>query len=280
VRFQVLGFVCSLALITYLDRICIARAKPDIQGALGISDAQIGLVFSAFLLGYALFEVPAGWMGDVWGPRRVLTRIVLCWSVFTALTGCIWRFRFDSGWQMSFGSFILPLALDSLLALILVRFLFGVGEAGAFPNITRVLASWFPISERAFAQGSVWMAARLGGAIAPFVLGRISDAVGWRQAFWILGFVGLLWCYAFYAWFRDSPEEKMECNQLECELIGSAPPNHGSNQHDNGLTPWRALIRSSSVWALCVASSGVSFGWYFYPTWQPEYLKNVFDIAL
>jgi MFS family permease len=278
VRFGVLGFTSSLALITYLDRVCIMRAKPDIQGALQINDNQMGLVFSAFLLGYALFEVPGGWLGDAWGSRSVLTWIVAWWSLFTALTGCVWYFSLDGGWRIVVGSHALQLVFDSFVVLLSVRFLFGAGEAGAFPNITRVLGSWFPSGERGFAQGSVWMAARIGGAIAPFVLGRLSAAVGWRQAFWILGVIGFAWCFAFYAWFRDSPADKPSCNAAERTWIGAADRNRaGSKGH--AWPPWRRLAFSVSAWALCVASCGVSFGWYFFPTWQPEYLKTVHKIG-
>src|SRR5690348_9628363 len=122
VRLGVLGFACSLSLITYLDRICIMRAKENMQSDLGFNDVQMGLVFSAFILGYMLFEVPGGWMGDRWGARRVLTRIVLCWSLFTALTGCVWRFAgYDSGVQLSLWDFHIPLALNSLTVLLLIR---------------------------------------------------------------------------------------------------------------------------------------------------------------
>src|SRR6202035_2199818 len=157
VRFGVLGFACSLSLITYLDRICIMRSKEDIQRDLLFNDVQMGLIFSAFILGYALFEVPGGWMGDLWGSRRVLTRIVLCWSFFTALTGCVWSFSLDTGQTLSWGGWQLPVVLDALGLLLLIRFFFGVGEAGAYPNITRVIRDWFPVRERATAQGSVWM---------------------------------------------------------------------------------------------------------------------------
>src|SRR5262249_1778315 len=139
VRFGVLGFACTLSLITYLDRICIMRAKENMQGDLGFSDNQMGLVFSAFTLGYLLFEVPGGWMGDVSGSPRLITRIVLCWSVFTALTGCVHHFAMDTGYHLSLGGLSVPLVLDSLVVLLLVRFLFGAGEAGAFPNLTRVV---------------------------------------------------------------------------------------------------------------------------------------------
>ncbi|HZU37281.1 MAG TPA: MFS transporter, partial [Gemmataceae bacterium] len=127
-----------------------------------------------------------------------------------------------------------------------------------------------------------------GGAIAPFVLGQLSLALGWRQAFWVLGAIGVLWCWAFHAWFRNTPEKKLGCNAAERALIGSAPARRAYQEGQAssaseptgrlGQPPWRVLVRSLSIWALCVASAGVSFGWYFYPTWQPEYLQNVFHI--
>src|SRR5271166_263333 len=147
VRFSVLAFACTLSLLTYLDRVCIMRARPDIQRDLG---------FSAFLLGYLIFEVPGGLMGDWWGPRRVLARIVLWWSLFTTLTGCVWAFTLDSGRRLGMGGWSVPLVLDSLVLMLLVRFFFGAGEAGAYPNLTRVVRVWFPYRERAFAQGAIW----------------------------------------------------------------------------------------------------------------------------
>src|SRR5262249_37768291 len=162
---------------------------------------QMGYVFAAFSLGYALMEVPGGWMGDRWGSRRVLTRIVLCWSLFTALTGSVYAFTLDSGLVLDFGSWYVPLLLNGLVVILLVRFLFGAGEAGAYPNLTRVTRDWFPFGERAFAQGGVWMSARLGGAIAPIVLGSLSAALGWRRAFWVLGLIGVGWAALFWLQF-------------------------------------------------------------------------------
>jgi ACS family glucarate transporter-like MFS transporter len=281
IRFGVLGFACSLSLLTYLDRICIMRARENIQADLGFSDIEMGLIFSAFTLGYALFEVPGGWLGDVLGSRRVIARIVLCWSLFTALTGCVWHFALDSGRVLSLGRFDVPLVFNSLLALLLVRFLFGVGEAGAYPNLARVVRGWFPFQERALAQGAIWMCARVGGAFAPLLIGRLSAALGWRQAFWVLGATGICWCAAFYWWFRDTPEEKANCNQAERDLIHGYPPPSSVQEegHGHALPPWRCLFFSLTTWSLCAASCFVCFGWYFYPTWQPEYLKEVFGIS-
>ena len=306
VRLGVLAFACTLSLITYLDRVCISRVQEDIQRDLDVSDKAMGLVFGAFALGYALFEVPGGWLGDRWGSRRVLMRIVIWWSLFTALTGCVWRFTFDSGRTLSFGSLEIPLLLNGLVVLVLVRFMFGAGEAGAYPNLARVVKTWFPYRERAMAQGGIWMSARLGGAVAPLVIGRLTAALGWRQAFWVLGTIGAVWAVAFFFWFRDRPEEKPECNDAERELIRSGqhdPPAAGMVVHQEGTTvsdpastgieppppahaadghswpPMRLMLTSVTMWATCVAAFFVSFGWYFYPTWQPKYLKEVFGIS-
>jgi MFS family permease len=268
VRLGVLAFACTLSLITYLDRVCISQVQRDIQFDLRIGPVGMGAVFGAFALGYALFEVPGGWMGDRWGARRVLTRIVLWWSIFTALTGTAdvilgWTFGFDAATPASF----------ILVILVLVRFLFGCGEAGAYPNLTRVVNVWFPFRERGAAQGAIWMSARLGGAIAFLSIGALTMFVGWRLAFCILALVGAVWCLAFHAWFLNAPEEKASVNDAERALIrdGAAePPAHG-----HGWPPLRTLLASRSLWATSLAAFGVSFGWYFFPTYQPKYLEEV-----
>ena len=324
VRLVVLFFACMLSLITYMDRVCISQVKDQIERDLHLSDTQMGLVFSAFVLGYALFEVPGGYLGDIWGARRVLTLIVLWWSVWTALTGCVWYFHLDSGWWLG----PIPLLFNSLLTMLLVRFIFGAGEAGAFPNLTRVVSAWFPYRERARAQGAIWMSARLGGAMAPVVIDELARALGWRPAFWVLGLVGVAWCVGFYWWYRDRPEEMPQCNAAEREWIRDGllperePPSSPTAAapsvpvpeeedrilaHRESLTeapplpataldplppdpppeedvghswpPMHVLATSVSLWALCLAAACVSFGWWFYPTWQPTYLKEVHGIS-
>ncbi len=156
VRFGVLGFACALSMITYLDRVCFGTVAPFIQGEFQLSDKQLGLLFAAFALAYAIFEVPSGWLGDVFGPRKTLIRIVLWWSLFTALTGAIFPVA-------SWPSF-------AFLAMLAVRFLFGMGEAGAYPNIARAFHSWFPFVERGTAQGTVWMSGRFMGGATPLVV--------------------------------------------------------------------------------------------------------------
>jgi MFS transporter, ACS family, glucarate transporter len=236
VRYGVLGFACSLALLTYLDRIVIMQANESIKSDLGFSDKDMGLIFSAFIIGYLLLEVPGGWMGDRWGSRRVLAGIVLAWSLFTALTSCVWAFTLDSGRQLYLGSLVIPLALNSLAMMLLIRFLFGLGEAGAFPNVTRVIRNWFPLDERAFALGLVWTFARLGGALAPLALSFLTVMLGWRQAFWMLGLLGAVWAVIFYLRFRDRPEDHPLCNDAELALIRQASTPLESSDHE-GLLP-------------------------------------------
>src|SRR5437868_1585759 len=194
VRYGVLAFACSLAAITYLDRVCFGSAQSDLRDALGLGNVdELSNAIAAFSLAYAVFEVPTGWLGDVFGPRTTLIRVVLWWSLFTAFTAA-------TGLVPALG----------LTALVIVRFLFGVGEAGAFPNITRALHNWFPISERGMAQGYVWMSGRLMGGLTPLVWMLLVETLGlsWRAAFVLFGLIGVAWCVAFAGWFRNRPEEK------------------------------------------------------------------------
>jgi len=286
VRFGVLAFICTLSVLTYLDRICISRVQEDIQRDLLISDFQMGLVFSAFIVGYLLFEVPGGWMGDRWGSRRVLTRIVLWWSLFTALTGSIFYFSWDLfaslGWEpfvVYFGDrhFAIPV-VSSFSTLLLVRFLFGCGEAGAYPNVARVVGNWFPYRERAAVLGAVWTSGRLGGALAPLVIGGLTRTLGgWRRAFWALGAIGIVWCVWFAWWFRDRPEDKPECNDAERDEIRAGPYSFTAQEAApvHAPVPWGRLLLSPNMWAICMASFWVCFAWWFFPSWYPKFLKEV-----
>src|SRR5262245_59951622 len=193
VRYGVLGFACVLSMITYLDRVCFGTIAPFVESEFHLDKDQMAWIFGAFTLAYASFEVPTGWLGDVFGPRKTLIRIVLWWSVFTALTGSIYP---------TLGAF-------AFYAMLSVRFLFGIGVAGAYPNIARAFHNWFPFQERGFAKGAVWMAGRFGGGITPFiVLALIYETGGagevqenWRHIFWIFGVIGVIWCVVFFFWF-------------------------------------------------------------------------------
>ena len=301
-RFWVLAVLCSLAFLTYLDRICIMRAQGDIErdlrlGELNASDEQslrerglendsaaraklsrdraterMSWIFSAFVFGYLILEVPGGWLGDRWGARKVIFRIVLCWSLFTALTGSVKPISrlFSSN----------PGPEQWLIVMIAIRFLFGAGEAGAYPNIARALGRWFPFRERATAQSFIWLSSRWGGAFAPAIIGGLMLlGGGWERAFWILGLAGILWAFLFYAWFRDRPEDKPQVSDSERNLIRTDATASGSIYDDSPAVRmrWSSLL-SPNVLALCVASFSVSFCFYFYITFLPKYLKDQFQV--
>jgi MFS family permease len=263
VRYGVLGFACALSMITYLDRVCFGAAAPSLVTALGLTSVgDLKWALTAFAFAYATFEVPSGWLGDVFGPRRTLIRIVLWWSVFTALTGLVSARGF--------------LFLTGLGVLVLVRFLFGMGEAGAYPNITRALHNWFPLTERGSAQGAVWMSGRLMGGLTPLVWLLVVEKGGlsWRAAFWIFGCIGVLWCAAFALWFRNRPDEHPDVNDAERELIragrGVAQLHH--------RVPWLRLLGSGNLWALCLMYFCGAYGWYFCINYLHSFFEQQFGV--
>ena len=196
VRYGVLAFLAAMAFVLYLDRACINQAAPIIKKELGISETQKGLIFGAFGLAYLIFEIPAGWWGDRYGSRRILTRIVIWWSVFTALTGAAWGF-----WT-----------------LIVIRFLLAPARRGRCPT-QHGCCAWFPDSSRGRAQGFVTTAMLIGGAAAPLASQWLIDWVGWRWSFVVFALLGVSWAFAFYTWFRDDPAEHMATNEAERALI-------------------------------------------------------------
>ena len=250
IRHQVLAWVCSLSIITYLDRVCISTSAPYISKELGLTPVQMGMAFSAFAFAYAMFEVPGGWMGDRFGPRKVITRIVVWWSCFTVITGLVHR----------------------LWSLIVVRFLFGAGEAGMYPNSAKVFSRWVPAGERGMATGLMWTFSRSGGAVSPLLVVVMLGYMGWRHTFWIFGLLGIVWAAFFWFWFRDHPEEKKGVNQAEIEIIrtGHSP----RDEADHVQVPWGRLLRSGNMWAICWMYFCGAYGWYFYITWLPTYLQS------
>ncbi len=262
VRYGVMAYLCSLAFILYVDRVCIGQAGTSMKRDLGLSDTQWGLVGGAFMAAYAVFEVVTGHWGDRFGSRRVLTRIVLWWSAFTALTGCVWHFSFAVRGVVIFNSFVL---------LLLVRFLFGAGEAGALPNAARVIARWFPTGRRGPAQALISMSAQIGGAVAPPVAAFLILNVGWRWSFVIFGSMGIAWAWSFARWFRDDPADHPGVNTAEARYItAGAPPV--STEHPP--IPWKQVLRSANVWLLGVANACTAFYSYMLFFWFPTYLKE------
>jgi ACS family glucarate transporter-like MFS transporter len=249
VRYWVIGFAITLAIIQYIDRVAISQAMPDIARDLNFSDKQRGLVFSAFTLAYALFEIPTGWLGDKIGARKVLMRVVLWWSFFTAATGWAWNYT----------------------SMLVTRFLFGAGEAGCFPNLTKAFSAWLPTRDRTRAQALMWMGARWGGASAPLLVVMVMTFMSWRWAFLVFALLGVVWAIIFYAWFRDNPRDHKSVNAAELELL----KENAHNVHGHGNVPWRKLITRPTLWLLGAQYACLSFGWYFYVTWLPTYLKDV-----
>jgi ACS family glucarate transporter-like MFS transporter len=278
VRYGVLAYLGALSFILYIDRICIGQAAPVMQRDLGLSDSAMGVVFGAFTVAYGLFEVPTGRWGDRYGSRGVLTRIVLWWSAFTALTGCVWAFRLDSGiWLHVPGiDSRIPLFFDSFALLVLVRFLFGAGEAGAIPNTARVLARWFPAGARGPAQGVVTTAALLGGAVAPVVAAYLIKLIGWRLAFVTFGSLGVVWAIAFYGWFRDDPAEHPAVNEAERRLLAGGPAPNTAAAH--APIPWGQVLLRGNLWLLGGVISCSAFASYLYFSWYPKYLQAARDV--
>jgi MFS family permease len=246
-RYTVVTFAVLLAIITYIDRVCISQAAPAMQESLGISKTQMGWAFSVFGWAYALFEVPGGWLGDKLGPRRVLMRVVVWWSLFTAATGWVWN----------------------VTSLLVTRTLFGAGEAGCFPNVTRVFTTWLPSRDRERAQATLWLSARWGGALTPLLVTWVLTYVSWRRAFEIFGVVGVLWAIAFYRWYRDDPSKHPSVNKAELALLPAAKETEIGH-----AVPWRLILKKPSVWLLCAQYACLSYGWYFYITWLPTYLRE------
>ena len=236
----------ALSVITYFDRIAISSASPAIVADLQLTAIQIGWVFSAFTFAYAAFEIPSGWLGDVIGPRKVLARIVLWWSAFTALTGAAWNFT-------------------SLLAM---RFLFGAGEAGAFPNMSRSFSRWIPADERGAAHGQIIMGTRLGGAVTPLVMAPLMAWLGWRASFVVLGAVGVAWCVCWLAWFKDDPADHPSVNADELALI-----RRGQASEPGAMPDWRRLL-SIDLLLICLMYFCVAYALYFNLTWLPLYLRD------
>jgi MFS transporter, ACS family, glucarate transporter len=246
-RHSVLGLLLALAVVTFLDRIAISVAGPRIQSELDISPERWGWIIGAFVLSYGIFEMPGGALGDRIGPRKVLTRIVAWWSAFTMLTGA----------ATGFGT------------LLVTRFLFGMGEAGAYPNIAAVVARWFPVVERARTQGYVWAASRLGGALAPLLVVPMQANFGWRTTFVILGVVGLCWAAVWFRWFHDDPARQPGIRDNE---LSELPLLAAGRVHT--AVPWGRLFRSRQMWLIFGMYFCYAWCSWFYFGWFPIYLTK------
>jgi MFS family permease len=220
------------------------------QSDLGISPERWGWVTGVFAIAYALFEIPTGAMGDRTGPRKILKRIVVWWSAFTTLTG----------------------AVSNYFVLLIVRFLFGAGEAGAYPNSSASISRWFPKTERARASGIVWMASRVGGVLTPFIVYPIQARWGWRASFLAFGFLGVIWAVGWYFWYRDTPGEKKGVSKAELEEIQAGQAVTASATH-HGL-PWAHVLRRGQFWTLLLMYHTYCWGSYFFVSWLHTFLAK------
>jgi sugar phosphate permease len=252
-RWYVLFLISLMYLITYLDRVNISTVAPVISKEFGFDKVTMGVIFSAFAWAYAAFQVPGGWLGDRFGPRRVLAVIVGYWSVMTALTSLA----------------------SGALSFTIIRFLFGIGEAGAFPVATRAMQLWYPRQERGLCQGVSHSASRLGAAIAPPLVVLIMTTLGWQWVFYICGAVGILWSVLWYATYRNLPEEHGTISQAELAHIRGLDEGGKIKPPDieqKATVPWGALIRSPNMWAIMCAYFTYVYCLWIFLSWLPSYL--------
>ena len=236
-------------MITYMDRVAISSAVPLIQKEFGFSMVTIGWILSSFRWGYSLFQLPGGWLGDQLGPRRALTLIVCWWSAFTAVTALTW----------------------SATSMAVTRFLFGVGEAGAFPIATRSLSRWMLPSERGYAQGVTHAGSRLGAALTPPVVVALMAAYGWRAPFFLFGALGIGWAVVWYFYYRDTPAEHSSVNRAEFEILQSAL---GKRSSTSKSVPWRAILTCRTLWTISAMYFCYGYCIAVYLDWFPTYLRD------
>jgi ACS family glucarate transporter-like MFS transporter len=247
-RYRVLILLCTLTTLTYLDRICISIVGVRIKEEFGFSNEQFGWVLASFALAYALFEIPSGLLGDHIGPRKVFIRIVLWWSLFTAVTG------FATG----------------LVSLIVIRFLFGVGESGTYPNCLITVSRWFPANETGRSLTWVGIGSQIGSAIAPLIIIPIAMAYGWRMPFYVNALIGVVWVLCCYFWFRDFPAQMRNITDAEKQHIQK---NCRHSTHQN-LVPLKIIFKNRTVWLVMCMYFCFQWSNYFFVAWMPVYLQQ------
>jgi MFS transporter, ACS family, glucarate transporter len=246
-------YAMALSGITFLDRAAIGQAAPLISRDLGLTPVEMGYVFAAFGLAYALFEIPAGTYCDRKGPRKALTAIVVWWSLFTIATG--WAWNLASMWT--------------------TRFLFGAGEAGCYPSLARVFRTWLPVRERPVAEGLKAASSRLGAAVAPYMVVTLLGFMSWKGVFFAFGSLGFLWAAAFYLWFRDEPSQHPSINAAELSVIPES-----ESGHSHAGAPWGRYLAAPSLWMLSIQWFCHFYAFYFYITWLPTYLQEVRGVTI
>lgn len=268
VRWRIMAFVTVVTILTYMDRLNLSIAGKYIQDEFSLSTQTMGWVFSAFLLGYALLQIPGGWAGDRFGPRNVLTFAILAWSVFTALTAL---------------APALPVAkwFGVVASLLLVRFFVGVGEAASSPNTNKVVAAWVGPVHRGLGSSFTIVGIGIGGAMTPPLISWTMQRFGWRSTFYAAGVVGILIAFAWHWYVTDTPQEHPGVNAAELANIHSLT-GHGEavRSAKNVQPPWAKMLRSRSVWGLALGYFCQGFPIYFFHTWFFIYLVRVRHITI
>lgn len=261
-RWTILSLLLLISIITYIDRVNISVTARQMMPALGLTEIEMGQIFSAFVFGYALFQIPGGWLGDRWGPRRVLTLAVIWWSIFTALTAV---------------APTLPVTnmIGILGSLMLVRFLIGVGESAALPNFNRAVANWHPVQERGLGIGITIGGIGIGSAITPPITAWIMVNHGWQTAFYAAGILGIAIALVWYWYATDHPQDHPHVNPEEVRLIGK-----GDSTTKSSGTPWKSFLQTPTIWWIVVSYSCLGYVAYVYMSWFFLYLVNVrgFDV--
>jgi len=254
-RHKIIGATTLTAVMLYLDRICIAEIAKldDFRTELGLSTGQVGTIIGSFFFAYALAQVPAGWLSDRFGARRMLPIYIILWSLCTVLTG------FASGFVMLLGA----------------RLIFGFAQAGCFPTAGSIIKRWTPLPVRGKTNSMVAVGGRLGGAMAPLLTAwLLKDVLGWRWVLTLYGMSGIFVAILFWKVFRDSPSEHPDCNDAEQALI-----EFGNTELESDgpppLPPILPLIKSGTMWLMCVLQFSINMGWVFLVSWMPTYLQDV-----
>lgn len=253
VRWVVLLLLCLMYLITYLDRVSLANTATLIMKEYGFSKVTMGVIFSAFIWSYAIFQVPGGWLGDRIGPRRVLSAIMTYRTVIAVLT------TMATGFYSLWG----------------IRFALGIGEAGAFPTATRAMQMWYPRDERGFVQGVSHAASRFGAAIGPPVAVAIMIHYGWRSVFYVIGVLSLLWAVLYMLVYRNMPEEDKGVSRAELARIRGLDANGEIKKASiakRPRVPWSILLRHGNMWAVMCAYAAYIYSLWFFLSWLPSYL--------
>ena len=257
VRWFVLFLISVMYLITYMDRANISVTAQAMSAEFGLSKTEMGLIFSAFAWAYALGQVPGGWLADHFGPKKVLLSIVSFWSLMTAVTAMV----------------------SGFFSLFIVRFVFGLGEAGAFPTASRAMQLWFPKQERGFIQGVTHCFSRLAVAVTPFVAVAIMSAFGWRWVFYSFALIGALWAIWFAIVYRNRPQEHSGVNAAELDYIRGTK-DAAIHSTDRQTVPWKRIMTSPNMWYIAAAYFCFFYGSFFYVTWFPTYLLEYRHLSL